>query len=82
MTPREFFNAWLGKQDADRKKYESYRDLHWLVGQQNATWTAFSSKQSKAIAKQKPPWEKIRKIEPLDYDKMKGFFNMISKNGN
>lgn len=81
MTPREFFNAWEGY----LRHQEEQLDGYFYLIQQHATWTAFSKEQSRAIQKAKPPWhasangKRSDELKPLNYDKMKGVFNTISK---
>ena len=79
MSLKEFFNAWLGKQEADRNEFEMQRNLHWSLMQQQSIWLAQTNKQAKSIANQQPQWSKKTKREPLDYDKMKGAFMSISR---
>lgn len=75
MTPREFLNAWEGFADNQKQQW----NVLFYAAQYNAMRTAFSKDQQKQIRRDNPPWEKSKKKEPLDYDKMQGLFRAISK---
>lgn len=82
MTPREFFNAWIGHSESETERMEAIRNITYGASRYNAANTAFSKKQAKSISKHKFPWEgggKVTKDDIIDYDKVKGMFNMISK---
>lgn len=80
MTPREFFNAWLGYMERDKANLEYIRDAIWVSTQQSAVWSAQSYKQARAIARQKAPWvTEKKKTTTLMYEDVIGLLNSISK---
>lgn len=80
MTPREFFNAWIGAAEDRSDRAEAQRDVIFSAHRFSASATAMSKEASRKISRHKFPWEKGMngKPQPLNYDNMKGFFNMIS----
>lgn len=79
MTPREFFNAWIGYSETRNKNLEAIRDIVYGASKYNAANTAFSKDQSKAISRQKFPWEKGHKKEPMSGKQIAQLLNLISK---
>lgn len=79
MNPREFFNAWIGSMNNQAKQLETIRNIVFSSSRYNAANTAFSSEAAKKISNMRFPWEEARKVKPLNYDKMRGLFNRISK---
>lgn len=80
MTLREFLNAWIGAAEDRSERAEATRDIVFSAHRFSASATAMSKEASRKIARHKFPWERggNGKPQPLNYDSMKGFFNMIS----
>lgn len=78
LSFRDLMNAISGFYDLERKRTEAMRDIVYGASRFNAANTAMGD--NKKIARYRFPWEKPKVSEPLSYDKMKGFFNRISKN--
>lgn len=58
MTPREFFNAWLGYQDGKTEDMEATRAIIYGASRFNAASTAMSKEQATSIGRHRFPWEK------------------------
>jgi len=83
MTLREFFNAWIGKNEHDKQMIEAYRNITFSASRFNAASTAFSEEGSKAISRYKFEWEKDDKEKVggkyISYEKYKNILLSISK---
>jgi len=79
MTPREFFNAWVG---FDEHQKNEWNVLFWL-SKYNAIRTTWSKEQANQIVRDKPPWEENGKTKPkkaMSPKAVMGILNLISKN--
>lgn len=74
MTPREFFNAWIGFQD----KREEVFHVMYYVAKYNASRTTMSRKQAEQIARDRPPWEK-QKPQQVTGKQISAMLDLISK---
>jgi hypothetical protein len=80
LTPRQFFNGVMGSNERDRDINKSQFYLH----QYNAATvgSAFAGNDfAKAVYKQRPPWEEIKKTG-ISGSKIKAAFGAVSKEHN
>jgi len=86
MTPREFFNAWIGWQESQSERleaeFEAMRSIIYGAARYNAANTAFSGEASKAISRQKFPWEKQQPEQNDGEDILMPILSAISKPAN
>lgn len=95
MTPKDLYsldrdptfdqlkNAITGHIRQQNNRMEHMRNVVYGAARYNAANTAMSKDASRAISRQKFPWEKTRKRgqpEFINYDKIKGIFEGLSKN--
>lgn len=81
MTPREFFNAWMGWAEHRNEQFEARRNVVFGAARYNAVSTAFSKKQGDAIARDRFDWEKKKSTTPMSAKQITGLLNFISKDG-
>lgn len=75
MTPREFFNGWIGY---DNSKKETW-DVLFYIGRYNALRTSMDKKQARQIIRDKAPWERKVKKKKMSYESIEKMLNFISK---
>lgn len=80
MLPADFWLMCEGYSKYHTKEIEAIRDIVFSAHRFSASATAMSKEASRKIGRHRFPWEKSGngKPQPLNYDNMKGFFNMIS----
>ena len=86
MTPREFFNAWIGWRDSRNEELEAIRSIHYGAARFHGAATALSKEQAKAISGHHFPWEQATTNDISVHDKIGSFIRReerrLKKNGN
>ena len=75
MTPKEFFNAWIGFDDKQRDN----RNVAFYLAQYNAVRTAFSTKQAQQTRRDKSPFEVKKVTAELNPKSVMAMLDLISK---
>lgn len=77
MTPREFFNSWIGYED----KLKTEWDVFFYISQLNAMRTTWSKEQANQIEKDKAPWREEKKPpkKEMTAKQIQLMLNFISK---
>jgi hypothetical protein len=63
MTPREFYNAWIGWNESRNEKLKAQRDIAYGAAKYHAVNTSWSKKQQRQINNQRFPWQKDDKAK-------------------
>lgn len=76
MSPREFYNAWIGWHDRRREEW----NVIFYSAQYNAMRTAMSKEQQKQIQRDKAPWDQPSKQnKPISGRQVANLLSLISK---